>query len=52
MAYTVGLMEGVRHVVREGALLKDPLAVGSNRGDGYEQERNLYFPIHKLCLEL
>jgi hypothetical protein len=34
MAQTVGLMQGVRHVVREGALLQDPLAVGSKRGDG------------------
>jgi len=43
----------VRHVVRESALLKNPLAVGScKRSERHEQERNQYSLIHKLCLEL
>jgi hypothetical protein len=32
--------------------LKHPLAVGSKRGEGHEQEHDQYFIIHKLCSEL
>jgi hypothetical protein len=52
VAHTLGLMQFVRHMVGERALFEDPLAVGSKRGEGHEQERDQYFLIHKLCSEL
>ena len=48
MTHAFALMEWVGNVVRERALLEDPLAVGSKHGHGYEQERDEYFPIHKI----
>ena len=53
MAHTLGLMQWVRHMVRESALFEDPLAVrSSKRGKRQKQEGNQYFLVHKLCLEL
>jgi hypothetical protein len=52
MAHTLGLMQWVRHMVGQCALFEHPLAVGSKSGDGYEQEHDQYFILHKLCSEL
>ena len=52
MTHALALMKWMRYVVRKRALLKQPLAVGSKRGNGCEQERDQYFSVHKLCLEL
>ncbi len=53
MAYTLGLMERMRYVVCESALLQDPLAVGSSKSEeGHKQQRDQYFLIHKPCLEV
>src|SRR5579863_7300408 len=52
MAHTLRLMQWVRHMVGERALFEESLAVRSKRGEGYEQEHDQYFLIHKLCSEL
>jgi hypothetical protein len=38
-ADAVGLMERVRHVIREGALLEEPLAVGEGEGGQREEQK-------------
>jgi hypothetical protein len=53
MAYTLSLVQWMRHVICEGTLLKKPLAVGASKdGQGREKEDHQYSLIHKPCLEL
>ena len=44
VAYSFSLVQRVRHVISESALLKNPLAVGSSKGrQRCEQENNQCF---------
>src|SRR5580658_6329111 len=53
VAYALGLMQRMRHVVSKRTLFQDPLAVGNRkRGECGEQESGQDFLIHKWCLEL
>ena len=52
MADALGLMKGMRHMIGESGLGKNPLTIGEgNFGKRQKQKSNQQFPIHECFLK-